>query len=138
MQRRPGTAFNSNDGRVCSSSTVHSSSCLRLQLVTHVVLCIQCCQSVLVVSVGGWWPPMHSLDAKVSLHLLQHLFHIIIDLLSALLCSGFCSLCALLCFLRLPLCLCTCCIRAFSSACSRLAAYLADCKHCSHAAREAE
>lgn len=42
---------------------------------------------------------MVSLDAEITLHLLEHLFHIVIDLLGARLCCGLGLLRTLLCAL---------------------------------------
>ena len=61
-----------------------------------------------------------SLDAKIALHLLEHLLHIIVDLLGARLCGGLGPLRALLCALRLPLRLRSGSVRGLLSAGSRL------------------
>ena len=66
------------------------------------------------------WLQLQSLHAQVALHLLQHLLHIVVDLLGARLCRGLGPLRPLLCALRLPLRLRPCSVRVLLSAGSGL------------------
>lgn len=80
----------------------------------------QCLAVRAQTQLGRYLLPLHSLHAQVALHLLQHLLHVVVDLLGARLRRGFGPLRPLLRLPRLPLRLGCPSLRALLRAAPRL------------------